>query len=50
MAADADDEGVDQPVHIHEAPGGDADEGDDEQAPPVPEELTAEQKRKEGNS
>ena len=35
----ADDEGDDEAVHIHEPPAG-ADEGDDEEAPAVPEELT----------
>ena len=37
IAADADDEGDDTPVNIHEPPGGDGDEGDDEEAPAVPE-------------
>ena len=44
IAADADDDDGDEVVHIHEPPGGDADEGDDEQAPAVPEELTPEQR------
>ena len=43
LAADADDEGDDAPVSIHE-PADDDDEDDAEQAPPTPEQLTPEEK------
>ena len=45
LAADADDEGDDAPVSIHEPPGGDDDDGGDaEQTPPTPEQLSPQEK------
>ena len=44
LAAEDEGEGDDEPLSIHEPPADDADEGDAEQTPPTPEQLSPEQK------
>jgi len=43
LAAEDEGEGDDEPLSIHEPPADDADEGDAEQTPPTPEQLSPEQ-------